>query len=180
MDVSSHEQIELTHSIIPTMRIAEIAYLAVPGEGSASDIIVDLADGTNIEFMKYDHEAIALNLAAGVARTGTLEIAYLYRDANNFKQFNTVKFRGLLTDFRASVIYTALLAEDNETFIPEKLGIEALQNRWSETNYDIDGADHPFHELEELSFHQEKNVSIEDDQIDRLFKLALAVVKDIK
>lgn len=69
------------------------------------------------------------------------QITYMYRDASNFKQFETVILRGEMSEEDISLIIGKLV--DGTFFIPEQVGLPRLQFRWSSLN----NADHVYHEL---------------------------------
>lgn len=50
-------------------------------------------------------------------------ISYLYRDASNYKAFNTAVLRGLLSKEQIREIISCL--EEEERFIPEQVGLPA-------------------------------------------------------
>jgi len=70
------------------------------------------------------------------------EISYMYRDAGNWKQFNTVVLLGKMSPENIELIFAIL--EDGNLFIPEQVGLEKLQDRWDKLYSDID---HVWHEL---------------------------------
>jgi hypothetical protein len=180
MNISSHEIIELNSAIIPAMRAANTSFLVLPDEEARVDIHINLTNTGEIEASSFDQDrALLENISDDAPRHGTLKIEYLYRDGNNCKQFESVSLSGTITRFRASVIYTALVCEDDDTFIPEKVGLEPLQGRWNDANFDIDGPDHPYHELEALSFVESDQSILSDDQIEAFYQRCLDAVRDL-
>lgn len=69
---------------------------------------------------------------------------YLYRDANNFKQFESVVLPGRMTKQDAEFIL--LCQKEKDGFIPSEVGLEDLQERMV-NGYD-ESVDHPYHEIE--------------------------------
>jgi hypothetical protein len=177
MTVSAHQKIELNQDIVPELRKSGAIMLLVPSVGG-EDIVIDITHSGDVEFLSWTQASSTEGLFQGGPRRGTLEVHYMYRDGNNFKQFAISKFTGEITDFRACVIYTALVMEDEETFIPENLSIKPLQDRWSTVDYSNEGADHPYHELELLSFKPEVVDAQVDGTIEDLHKICLAALKD--
>jgi hypothetical protein len=171
MTLSAHEKVELNREIVPELRTSGQNSVFVPSWDGQHDFYIDLKSDGDVDYLKTDHAAPVENILHDAPRWGVLKIDYLYRDANNFKQFGIAKFTGKLTNFRASVIYTALIAEDDSSFIPEHLGITPLQSRWGDVNYDEDGADHPYHDLELLSFEEKAVENGHSDDIGKLYSL---------
>lgn len=72
---------------------------------------------------------------------------YLYRDANNFKQDESVVFAGALTIDQVNMLLSG--TDDDNGFVPSAVGLDDLQPRT------VDGwqaeADHPFHEIAHVS-----------------------------
>ena len=54
---------------------------------------------------------------------------YLYRDASNYKQFNAIRLTGTVSDETLKRLRDSL---DGDWFIPEQVGLEALQFRFLE------------------------------------------------
>lgn len=69
------------------------------------------------------------------------QITYMYRDASNWKQFETVVLAGEMTPEEIDLILRRL--EDGNLFLPEQVGLPRLQFRWPTLNED----DHVYHEL---------------------------------
>lgn len=180
MTVSAHEAMALYANIIPAMKAAGLDFLILPGANGESDIHINLPEGHEPDFSDFARERASVrDIFEEDSRSGELTIDYLYRDADNNKQFERIKLEGTVTLFHAAVIYTALTCDGEDHFIPEKLGLEPLQERWNDTNYDHDGPDHPYHELSDL-FFKEAAVSADVDQIEEFTERCLAVVKDMK
>lgn len=70
-------------------------------------------------------------------------ISYIYRDAANYQQHERIVLAGELSQADLTVIKNNLI--DGQFFIPEQVGIEPLQERFS--SLDVDD-DHPYHELD--------------------------------
>ena len=74
------------------------------------------------------------------------KIEYLYRDADNYKQYNSVIFSGAIPSLSIDSLADRL--DEGKYFIPSRLGLEDLQHRM------VDGynpsVDHPYHELVEI------------------------------
>jgi hypothetical protein len=68
------------------------------------------------------------------------QIEYMYRDASNYKQSDSLIFAGNNTDEQRATILGAL---DADRFIPEQVGLEDLGERFG-GSYDDDS---PWHEL---------------------------------
>lgn len=69
------------------------------------------------------------------------EFTYLYRDASNWKQFETIILEGEMSTEDIDLIMSRL--EDEDLFLPEQVGLQRLQHRWGKLNED----DHAYHEL---------------------------------
>lgn len=69
------------------------------------------------------------------------EITYLYRDASNWKQYETLILSGEITPEEIGFIVNKL--QDGYLFIPKQVGLIALQKCWADLNED----DHIYHEL---------------------------------
>ena len=69
------------------------------------------------------------------------EITYMYRDASNYKIYNTIIVKGELISEEIDLLIGCL--EDGEFFIPADVGLPPLQKRWDFLNED----DHVQHEL---------------------------------
>ncbi len=69
------------------------------------------------------------------------QITYMYRDASNWKQFETVILWGEMNDNDIETILSRLT--DHNLFLPEQVGLPRLQHRWENLNED-DGI---YHEL---------------------------------
>jgi hypothetical protein len=67
--------------------------------------------------------------------------SYMYRDASNWKRFETVILEDELTPQDINLILNCL--EDQSLFLPEQVGLPALQKGWETLNED----DHVWHEL---------------------------------
>jgi hypothetical protein len=65
----------------------------------------------------------------------------MYRDAGNWKQYETVILKGEISQADIEVIMASL--KDKEYFLPAQVGLETLQERWEFLNID----DHIWHEL---------------------------------
>jgi hypothetical protein len=74
------------------------------------------------------------------------QITYMYRDASNWKQFETVVLAGAMSQEDIDLIISKL--EDGDLFIPEQVGLPRLQFRWPTLNED----DHVYHELKREDF----------------------------
>ena len=73
------------------------------------------------------------------------EISYMYRDASNYKQINTVIFVGRITKKEKALILAA--RDEDQYFIPGQVGLEELQPRMIAFPDEQD--DHVWHELNE-------------------------------
>jgi hypothetical protein len=69
-------------------------------------------------------------------------LTYMYRDAGNWKQHKTIILRGIISEDDKEFIRSSL--EDQLYFLPEQVGLEALQKRWDSLN----DLDHIWHELD--------------------------------
>ena len=74
--------------------------------------------------------------------------AYLYRDADNYKQGKEVILQGRLS--RANIAGILRAASDYNHFIPGDVGMENLQPRFN-SGWEIE-ADHPWHEIVEIAY----------------------------
>lgn len=70
---------------------------------------------------------------------------YRYRDAANYKLFERVLFSGVVADCDVKLIRDRLF--DGEWFIPEQVGLEPLQGRFSGYSETPDRDDHVWHEF---------------------------------
>ena len=86
----------------------------------------------------YGPQICALDLEVLEMNT---ELSYLYRDASNYKQHETVVFCGSLTSSQKNEIKSYL--DKGEYFIPNNIDLEDLQYRFDKPSND----DHPWHEL---------------------------------
>ncbi|MCC8140123.1 MAG: hypothetical protein LIO67_07495 [Lachnospiraceae bacterium] len=75
------------------------------------------------------------------------KIEYLYRDAGNYKKYNTAIICGEITPEQVDMIIDCL--DCREWFIPEQVGLPA--ERLEEFSFDSD-EDHPFLELRKTDF----------------------------
>lgn len=76
---------------------------------------------------------------------------YMYRDASNYKQFESVVFPGEITDKERDIIQNSL--EDGENFIPFQVGLDDLQPRM--VSYPS-ADDHVWHEIESITLVEDK------------------------
>jgi len=72
-------------------------------------------------------------------------IEYWYRDAANYKQFETVILPGEITP--EEIGHIACCPDSGEYFIPAQVGLEELQRRMR--SFPDPEADHVWHELDE-------------------------------
>jgi len=73
------------------------------------------------------------------------KLEYMYRDADNYKESETVIFSGKLTRVQIKNIFGN--CEGDNTFIPQQVGLEPLYprlQRFDSKDWDVD---HPWHEL---------------------------------
>ena len=88
------------------------------------------------------------------------EITYLYRDADNYKVWNSCRVKGVITPEQVQQIVKC--CDSGEFFIPEKVGLpEETFGSWTE-------ADHPWFEIIPEQFHetdQEEQVDLTVDQL---------------
>jgi hypothetical protein len=73
---------------------------------------------------------------------GNTSISYMYRDASNWKRFNTIILEGELKPQDIDFIFDCL--EDQLLFLPEQVGLPTLQKDWES----LDERDHVWHELD--------------------------------
>lgn len=71
------------------------------------------------------------------------KIEYMYRDAENYKEYETVIIPGEITKEQKELIKNNL--DDNENFIPSQVGLEDLQPRM--INFPSE-SDHIWHEFD--------------------------------
>lgn len=71
------------------------------------------------------------------------ELYYLYRDADNYKQHESVIMPGVLCTSDAQKLFDAL--DDDDGFVPSAVGLDDLQER--NVNGWQNDVDHPYHEL---------------------------------
>jgi len=73
-------------------------------------------------------------------------LAYQYRDASNYKTGRRLVFDGELTEVDRATIMAKLDGFDDESFIPQQVGLDALHDQFDGLYED----DHPWHELCDL------------------------------
>jgi len=73
-----------------------------------------------------------------------VEVAVMYRDADNYKEGTTLRFAGELTDELKARLKATL--EDGEHYIPTQVGHEHLGHRMA--SWPDQQSDHVFHELD--------------------------------
>lgn len=100
------------------------------------------------------------------------KIKYMYRDADNYKDFTTVVVSGKITKEQIERIMAKL--EDGENFIPEQLGLPA--NRLNDYAYDPE-VDHPYCELGDGNFEDTDSEPTIDMTVDELVAKFEAVEK---
>lgn len=87
-------------------------------------------------------DATSFAALSGRAEANTV-FNYMYRDADNYKQFGRTVFPGEITRSQVETILKNLNMHDG--FVPGQIGMDDLQgkffNGWS------DVVDHPFHEI---------------------------------
>lgn len=76
-------------------------------------------------------------------------ITYLYRDADNFKQIDEIVVAGVLSEEQQQELRDSL---DSEGFIPEQVGMRALQ---ADLQAYAPGDDDAWHEIEEISITED-------------------------
>jgi len=82
-------------------------------------------------------------------------ITYQYRDASNYKEFNTVIIRGLLSLDNIEVYFY-----EKEFFIPSEIGLKDLQLE------SLTPDDHIWHEILKISLtHEKSSVDITAEEI---------------
>ena len=88
------------------------------------------------------------------------QIDFLYRDASNYKKWNTVIVKGKMTDDMIESIIDSL--EDGEYFIPEQVGlpVERFENFTED--------DHMYCELDKFGFSYVADAPTEDLDIETL------------
>lgn len=74
-------------------------------------------------------------------------LSYMYRDADNYKQYTQVVMAGALTLEQASAIMDGL--DDDDGFVPSGVGLPDLQEQMV-TGWD-EQSDHPYHEIDGIS-----------------------------
>jgi len=72
------------------------------------------------------------------------KIAYMYRDGDNYKQYEEVVIPGEITDEDKALILSK--RDEGQYFIPSQVGLNDLQERMCSP---IGDSDHVWHELEE-------------------------------
>lgn len=89
-------------------------------------------------------------------------ITYQYRDASNYKEFDTVIIRGLLSLNDIEEYYY-----EKEFFIPSEIGLKDLQPE------NLNQDDHIWHEILEISHtHEKPTVNITAEEIIANFRKA--------
>lgn len=71
------------------------------------------------------------------------ELYYMYRDADNYKQYECVVLRGVLCESDVQKIFSSL--DEDGGFVPSAVGLDDLQDR--NVNGWQNNVDHPFHEI---------------------------------
>jgi hypothetical protein len=102
------------------------------------------ADG----FLAMQEQVLEVAKILGFEIEENTEITYQYRDADNYKQYESVIFYGSLTpDEIGRIMAKADHSAGNPAFIPSQVGMEDLQPRM--TSFPST-SDHVWHELESI------------------------------
>jgi hypothetical protein len=75
-------------------------------------------------------------------------IEYMYRDADNYKVFREEVLEGLLTEVQIEKIKSTL--EEGDSFVPQQVGLQPLQEELQKYDSKNWGVDHPWHDLLEI------------------------------
>lgn len=101
------------------------------------------------------------------------EISYVYRDSSNYKQYNTLVLNGEISQIGVEIIISKLI--DQQFFIPEQVGLPALQKRFITLTSD----DHPYHELLREDIRIVSSESSIELNIDELVERFRTVIWDL-
>lgn len=101
------------------------------------------------------------------------ELSYTYRDSSNYKQCETLILVGKISQINIEIIISKLI--DGQFFIPEQVGLSALQKRFAVLNTD----DHPYHELLRENIRLVESEPTTMLTIDELVERFRAVVWDL-
>jgi hypothetical protein len=101
-------------------------------------------------------------------------ISYLYRDADNYKAVGGVTFAGAITEAGKKLINSSLY--EGECFIPEQIGLPALQEVLLslDSSADLDQEqeiDHPWHELTRIKISDPSTPATESMDINQFVAL---------
>ena len=156
MDITSHVKINALRDWADAFETCGLPELHVPAAGTDGQQDPDglcIFQGPNgIDVRSITYDGVLLNFPENFDPSvqGHLRMDYLYRDENNFKQFNVAHFHGPCTAANFATILT-FLTKDPLGFTPSNVGLEDLQYRWGEEP-DYGGVDDHLHELQWLQF----------------------------
>lgn len=120
------------------------------------------------DIIEHAHYDVGVDIASFEKLGGTevnTKITYLYRDADNYKQFGTAIFKGAMTSQQLETILAHL--DEDGGFIPGQVGMRDLQEMMA-TGWDND-LDHPFHEITSIKLTEQPADNVSIDELARLF-----------
>lgn len=128
--------------------------------------IVTCVDDTGTVFANWENGS-TLGVIYGVDKIRRVfkntQINYLYRDASNYKSFNSIIVSGTFSQEQVKEILSC--CKDGDTFIPEQIGWDLVRG------WDINEDDHPYAEIDEASFvPTDKKTTSDDSALDVLNK----------
>jgi hypothetical protein len=136
------------HSAIAAAQAGRRSYLQCEADEMAGAV-----EELREQEISYQRKSVAANEAALDPFQGTsscnTRIDYLYRDAGNYKVYDSIIVAGVLTEQEQKDLHDAL---DSDCFIPEQVGMRALQ---SELKAEAPGCDGAWHEISEISITED-------------------------
>ena len=94
-----------------------------------------------------------------------LIVEYLYRDANNYKDFRRLLLNGTLTKLEIEEIRAKL--DEQLYFIPAQVGLPPADRLQRQFGYDYE-ADHPWHELTRIEVVGVNGVNLEEEETEEM------------
>jgi len=105
-----------------------------------------------------------------------LAVCYQYRDADNYKQQNTIEICPAPAGRDLILVLTALLA-DSEGFVPSEIGMTDIQHMMA-SEPDFDECDHTYHEVVTLTWSETPSQkAIERAPASEIIRLARAWIE---
>jgi hypothetical protein len=175
MQLSSHFIIRLHETMVPEMLRLGLKKLNVPMEVD-DEVYADINQDENGR-LSFEKSRFGQNFDASFMISepayGRLNLDYMFRDGNNYKQFGMKHWTGLLTPFRVAVIYTAFNA-DVDGFTASDFGLECLYERWNDFDPDAEGTGH---DVDLLSFEPKGGSPETIDEIEAFYLTCLNLIR---